>query len=224
MAVQVPQAWTPIAIDTSYLRVKRIFDILVALLLLAPVGLLLMLVVALLVRLDSPGPVLFRQRRVGMHGAEFSMLKFRSMYVNNEDAVHRAAVERWMTGQALQGEQGASFKDSNDPRVTRVGRFIRRMSLDELPQLFNVLRGEMSLVGPRPPVPYEVERYKREWWLRLSAKPGLTGIWQVYGRSRVPFETMVEMDIEYVKRQSLAFDLRLLALTVPAVLRGDGAA
>jgi lipopolysaccharide/colanic/teichoic acid biosynthesis glycosyltransferase len=183
-AVQDSQTWTPIKIATSYQRAKRVLDLLVAVLALAPIGLILMLLVALLVWLDSPGPILLRQRRVGMHGQEFDMLKFRSMYHNADDTPHRQASERWMAGRTVDnaGASGAVFKLAGDPRITRVGRFIRRTSLDELPQFFNVLRGQMSVVGPRPPMPYEVESYKQEWWLRLSAKPGLTGTWQVYAR------------------------------------------
>lgn len=215
---------TTVAIDLRYLRLKRAVDVLLTALLLVPLS-IVMLVVAVAIALDSPGNVFFRQRRLGTDGKPFDMLKFRSMYVNCDDALHRAAIERFMAGQELSDDQpGAQFKLTNDPRVTPVGRFIRKTSLDELPQLFNVLRGEMSLVGPRPPLPYEVERYSPRDRLRLAGKPGLTGPWQVYGRSRVTFPEMVEMDIRYLQRQSLTEDLKLIALTLPVMLRGSGGA
>jgi lipopolysaccharide/colanic/teichoic acid biosynthesis glycosyltransferase len=215
---------TAIAIDLRYLRLKRALDVLLTVLLLVPLS-VVMLAAAVAIALDSPGNVFFRQRRLGADGKPFEMLKFRSMYVNCDDALHRAAIERFMAGQQLSDDQpGAQFKLSDDPRVTSVGRFIRKTSLDELPQLFNVLRGEMSLVGPRPPLPYEVERYSPRDRLRLAGKPGLTGPWQVYGRSRVTFPEMVEMDIRYLQRQSLTEDLKLIALTLPVVLHGSGGA
>ena len=184
----------------------------------------IMLIVTLCIMFDSPGPVLYRQRRVGMYGFEFSMLKFRSMYANNDDRVHREAIKRYMNGDAVGDDGPNKFKLVNDPRITRVGRLIRKTSLDELPQLWNVVMGEMSLVGPRPPVPYEVEHYSLRALRRLEGMPGLTGPWQVYARSRVSFEKMVEMDIEYLQRQSLWEDVKLIALTGPVMLRGDGGA
>jgi lipopolysaccharide/colanic/teichoic acid biosynthesis glycosyltransferase len=185
----------------------------------------IMLVVALCIVFDSPGPILFRQRRVGMYGFEFSMLKFRSMYANNDDRVHREAIKRYMKGDTLNDSDGPNkFKLANDSRVTRVGRFIRKTSLDELPQLWNVLIGEMSLVGPRPPVPYEVEHYSLRALRRLEGMPGLTGPWQVYARSKANFEAMIELDIEYLQRQSIWEDIKLIALTGPVMLRGDGGA
>src|SRR6266851_10248550 len=152
------------------------------------------------------------------------MLKFRSMYINCDDAAHREAVKHYMNGATLNGDADAenSYKLVDDPRVTRVGRIIRKTSIDELPQFINVLRGEMTLVGPRPPLPYEVEAYRPRTRLRLSGKPGLTGTWQVYGRSRVPFQTMVEMDIDYLQHQSFWEDLKLIALTVPVMVQGRG--
>lgn len=214
-----------ISTNPGYLRAKRVLDIAFSLLILLPL-LLITGIVAILIKLDSEGPVFFRQKRIGLNGEEFVFLKFRSMYVNNDDSIHREAVEQYMKGLALneQSEDGSLFKLGNDPRITRVGRFIRKTSLDELPQFFNVLRGEMSLVGPRPPLPYEVALYSSYDWLRLSGKPGLTGTWQVYGRSKVTFEKMVKMDIEYLQQQSLWQDLKLIALTPSVMISGRGGA
>jgi lipopolysaccharide/colanic/teichoic acid biosynthesis glycosyltransferase len=178
--------------------------------------------------------VVFRQVRLGRGGAPFVFLKFRTMTHGADDAVHRDFIARLIAG-APAGEahrsapaddaatQG-SFKLQDDPRVTRLGRFLRRTSLDELPQLFNVLRGDMSLVGPRPPIPYEARHY-RAWHLRrlLQVKPGITGPWQVAGRSQVPFDEMVRMDLRYIARCSLALDLLLLLRTVGVVVSGRGA-
>ncbi|HEU5314573.1 MAG TPA: sugar transferase [Chloroflexota bacterium] len=193
---------------------KRGVDILAAgagLLLLAP----LFALIALLVRCDSPGPIFYRQRRLGKHGQPFDMLKFRSMY---RDAEQRLADLR-----ARNEATGPLFKMKNDPRVTRVGRILRRTSLDELPQLFNVLRGEMSLVGPRPPIPAEVEQYEDWQFGRLRARPGITGLWQVSGRSEVPFLDMVRLDLHYIRNWSLGLDVEILLRTVPAVLKSKGA-
>jgi len=216
-----------IDIDPGYLRAKRLLDLVLTLLLLIPICIVIV-IFAVLIRLDSSGPIFYRQKRVGLRGAEFSIFKFRSMYVNSDDSVHRDAVVKYMNGQEMNGGTAAAikfqFKLSDDPRVTRVGRFIRKASIDELPQFFNILRGEMTLVGPRPPLPYEVEYYTPFHWLRLSGKPGLTGIWQVHGRSRVDFQSMVEMDIEYLQHQSFWEDLKLIALTVPVMIQGRGGA
>ena len=228
MATLSPVLQEKIQIRLGYLRAKRILDVLITLLLL-PILCLVMLVVAVFIRLDSEGPIFYRQRRVGQDGAEFDMLKFRSMYVNNDDAIHREAVKRYMNGDALNGHNGYGavstvYKLVDDPRVTRVGRIIRKLSIDELPQFFNVLRGEMSLVGPRPPLTYEVEDYSARASLRLCGKPGITGYWQVYGRSRVTFDEMVEMDIKYLGQQSILQDVKLIALTVPVAVSGRGGA
>ncbi|HLI69183.1 MAG TPA: sugar transferase [Ktedonobacteraceae bacterium] len=225
MLVQSAPAQETISFSPGYLRAKRVLDIALTLLLLPFVG-LVMIVVALLIRLDSEGPILFRQKRVGQDGVEFELLKFRSMYVNNDDASHRAAIEQFMNGEAINNNTRTlnRYKLGTDQRITRVGKFIRKTSLDELPQFFNVLRGEMSLVGPRPPVPYEVEHYGLRDRLRLSGKPGLTGTWQVYGRSRVSFKEMIEMDISYLQEQSLLLDCKLILLTVPVMLLGRGGA
>lgn len=209
-----------VAIKPGYLRAKRIFDVLFTLLILFPLC-IVMVIVAVCICLETPGPVFFRQKRVGLNGLEFEMLKFRSMYLNGDDSHHREAIKQYMNGSSLNGKANA-YKLVDDPRVTRVGRLIRKTSIDELPQFLNVLRGQMTLVGPRPPLPYEVEEYSQRDWLRLSGKPGLTGTWQIYGRSRVPFQEMVEMDIEYLQQQSFWLDLKLIVLTVPVMISGRG--
>ncbi len=194
---------------------KRILDVMAAgilLLLLAPgFGL-----VAALIRLESPGPVFFSQKRVGRGAREFDFFKFRSMYVDAE-----ARKQELMDKNEMQG--GVIFKMKEDPRVTRIGKFIRRYSIDELPQLWNVLRGDMSLVGPRPPVPSEVREYSVHDRRRLDAIPGITGLWQVSGRSDIPFDQQVELDIEYIHSATLWENIKLLLKTVPAVLSGKGA-
>lgn len=225
MAVRVVSAQETINLKLSYLRLKRLIDILFTLLIL-PFLAFVMLIVAIVIRLDSPGPVFFRQKRVGLNGDEFYMLKFRSMYVDSDDALHREAIAKYMNGQAISdtADGELTYKKVDDPRITKVGRFLRKTSIDELPQFFNVLLGEMTLVGPRPPLPYEVELYSQHDWLRLQGKPGLTGYWQVYGRSRVTFASMVEMDIDYLQKQSLKEDLKLVFLTVPVMVLGQGGA
>lgn len=216
MAVQTAPAQS-IRIDSSYLRTKRWFDLTFTLLV-SPFVLCVGLIIALCIKLDSDGPVFFRQKRVGQNGVEFYMLKFRSMYVNNDTSTHSERVKALMeSGQVL-------TKDKNDKRITRVGRFIRQTSLDELPQFWNVLCGEMTLVGPRPPLPYEVVNYTAHDWLRLAGKPGLTGTWQVYGRSRVNFQNMVDMDIDYLNKQSFWLDMKLIILTIPVMLLARGGA
>ena len=184
--------------------------------------------IAAAIKLTSRGPVLFRQQRIGEHGSAFTFLKFRSMYINNDASQHKEYVRQLIAGQAAkQPTNGAGegiFKLTNDPRITAVGNFLRRTSLDELPQFLNVLRGEMSLVGPRPPVPYEVEAYAT-WHRRrlLEAKPGITGLWQVQGRSRVGFDDMVRLDLRYARNCSPLLDLKILLQTPRAVIAGNGA-
>ena len=194
-----------------------------ALLVLSPV----MLVTALAVAMSSPGPVTFRQVRLGERGVPFVFYKFRSMYCNADDRIHREYVASLIAGAQAANQGDAEkplYKLKSDPRVTRVGRFIRRTSLDELPQLFSVLKGDMSLVGPRPPLPYEVERYQ-SWHLRriLEVKPGITGLWQVEGRSRTSFDEMVRLDLRYIRNRSLRSDLKILFRTVKVVFGSDGA-
>lgn len=223
MSIQSAPWPTTIHIKLGYLRTKRVLDITFTLCFLPLLGILL-LILAVLIRLDTTGRILFRQRRVGMNGVVFDMLKLRSMHENCDDTVHREAIMQYQNGNALNGDTDSPYKLQNDTRITKVGKFLRKASLDELPQFWNVLRGEMSLVGPRPPLPYEVELYSPRDMLRLSGKPGLTGPWQVYGRSRVTFQEMVEMDIAYLQRQSLWEDLKLIALTIPVMLKQQGGA
>ena len=173
-----------------------------------------LLIVPLAVKLDSPGPVFFRQKRVGRGGKTFTFLKFRSMRSNNDPAIHREFVTRLINGEDPNAEKGKKgvFKIQDDPRVTRVGKFIRKTSLDELPQFFNVLMGDMSLVGPRPPIPYEVDSY--DLWHRrrvTDVKPGITGLWQVEGRSSTTFADMVRLDLKYIREWSLWLDIKILA-------------
>lgn len=205
--------------------IKRSLDILgsaALLLLLVPV----LAVIAGLVKLKSPGPILFRQVRVGRNMKPFKMLKFRTMHVNADPALHRAFVSEFIaSSHKSHPEDGAAvFKLVADPRITPIGAVLRRTSLDELPQLWNVLRGEMSLVGPRPPLPYEVEQY-RPWHARrvVEAKPGITGLWQVGGRSRTTFDDMVRLDLQYAKAQSVWTDIKILLATPAAVFSGKGA-
>lgn len=214
-----------ISIDTGYLRAKRILDITFTLLI-APLVILVGIVVAICIKLTSQGPIFFHQKRIGQDGTVFEMLKFRSMYVDSDQVAHREKILQYMNGQKLNEDvsRSLSYKDVHDPRITRVGRFIRKTSLDEIPQFWNVFRGQMTLVGPRPPMPYEVELYTSHEWLRMVGKPGLTGTWQVYGRSRVTFQSMVEMDIDYLKHQSIITDLKLIFLTVPVMIFARGGA
>ena len=191
-----------------------------ALLVLVPV----LAVAAIAVRLSSPGPVLFRQRRLGRHMQPFTVLKFRTMRADADSALHRDYVRSLIGTQPPENAPDNLYKLVIDPRVTRVGRFLRSWSLDEVPQLWNVLRGEMSLVGPRPVIEYEVEQYP-DWYLRrFAVKPGLTGLWQVSGRNEKTYEEMVRYDIEYAERRSLWMDLRILARTALVVMRRQGVA
>jgi lipopolysaccharide/colanic/teichoic acid biosynthesis glycosyltransferase len=195
-------------------RLKRLLDLTVAALAISMVW-PLMLLTAVAIRLDSPGPIIFQQKRVGKWGKPFTCYKFRSMCI---DAEQRKEALRH------QNEvDGPVFKMQTDPRVTRVGRIIRKLSIDELPQLFNVLRGDMSLVGPRPPLPNEVDNYQLSHLRRLDAVPGLTGLQQVSGRSDLNFERWVELDLQYIAEQNLQTDLYILLKTVPTVLFGKGA-
>src|SRR5690606_38205881 len=186
------------------------------LVLLAP----LLLAVALAIRLDSPGPAIYRQRRLGRGRRPFAVAKFRTMVEGAPPDRHREHVARMIGGA---GAAAPMEKLRGDDRVTRVGALLRRSSIDELPQLWNVLRGEMSLVGPRPPIQYEVDRYPPHAFRRFAVWPGITGLWQVSGRSLLSFERMVELDLEYVERRSPWLNLKILLRTVPAVLHGRGA-
>ncbi len=213
MAAGRPGTASPRA-DRLDAGLRRLLDILGA-----GLGLLLLFpalaLIALLIRLGSPGPALFIQRRAGKDGREFPLFKFRSMYLDAE--------ERLEVLLGTNEREGPVFKMRQDPRITRAGRLLRRYSLDEVPQLLNVLRGEMSLVGPRPALPREVALYTPTQRLRLSVTPGLTGLWQVSGRANLSFEESMELDMEYIRRQSFALNLILIARTIPAVLTGNGA-
>jgi exopolysaccharide biosynthesis polyprenyl glycosylphosphotransferase len=186
----------------------------------------LFFVVALLIKQSSSGPVFYIQERVGRDGKPFRFYKFRSMKQNSDDAVHRRFATMFISGdedgcRRTNGGDGV-FKMRRDPRVTAVGAWLRRTSMDELPQLINVFRGEMSLVGPRPPIYYEIENYQPWHMERLRVTPGLTGLWQVSGRSSVSFDEMVRLDLHYINNWSLLLDLRILLQTVPVVMRGTG--
>jgi lipopolysaccharide/colanic/teichoic acid biosynthesis glycosyltransferase len=204
--------------------IKRFMDISVsaaALLFLSP----LFVLVAILVKLSSKGPILFRQERLGEFGKSFTFLKFRSMYVNNDRKIHEVFIKSVIKGEhdgGAEGANGAVYKMTDDPRVTRIGRILRRTSLDELPQFINVLRGDMSLVGPRPPIPYECEEY--DVWHRrrvLEVKPGITGLWQVNGRSRIRFDDMVRLDLQYARTWSIWLDIQILLQTPKALFSDD---
>jgi lipopolysaccharide/colanic/teichoic acid biosynthesis glycosyltransferase len=202
----------------------RILDIIIALLtllILSP----LMLIIALAVRLESSGPAVFSQERVGRFQRRFTLHKFRTMAAGASNDRHREFVQELYAGQHPEATAGnPRFKLAGDPRITRIGRFLRRSSLDELPQLWNVVRGEMSLVGPRPPIYYEVEAYPADhWFTRFDVQPGLTGLWQVSGRCELTLDEMIALDIEYVQRRSLRLNLLILLRTLPAVLASRGA-
>ena len=209
------------------LLIKRMMDVAggaALLLMLSP----LLAAIAAMIKLTSKGPVIFEQERLGRFGARFKCLKFRTMYTDNDPKIHQEYIEQFISGNEASGNSNGSqqpvYKIVNDPRVTTVGRFLRKTSLDELPQFWNVLRGEMSLVGPRPPVLYEFEIY--DIWHRrriLDVKPGVTGLWQVSGRSRTRFDDMVRLDLRYCRTWSLWLDLKILISTPRAVLGGDGA-
>ena len=238
-----PQSWegsNQVALSTEtseneiYFVCKRCIDLSLAalvLILLLPV----LLLIAVLIKIDSSGPVFFTHERVGAKRLQvqgkatwvvgnFRMHKFRSMVQSADSALHEAYIRDFVEGrvQPNEGPEG-KFKLTNDPRVTRIGKVLRRTSLDELPQLLNVLKGQMSLVGPRPVPPYEVACYRPGDHKRLTALPGITGLWQVNGRCRVSFEEMIDMDLEYIKNASLRLDLQILFQTIPAVLCGRGA-
>lgn len=220
--------------NNTYFYTKRVFDLIVALF--ALVGLsLFFLIIAIWIKLDSPGPVFFRQNRVGARRriengkvtwkvSTFSVFKFRSMFHNVDQSLHQEHIRAFTQGQLEPASEGdARFKIQDDPRITRVGHVLRRTSIDELPQLLNVLRGEMSLVGPRPVPEYEVAEYDEWHYERLHALPGITGLWQVHGRGRTTFDEMVTMDIEYVRTCNLWVDIKLLLRTIPAAITCKGA-
>lgn len=202
---------------------KPLFDLIVAslfLLILSP----LLAAVALFVRLTTPGPALFRQTRIGRDNRPFELYKFRSMYADCSDHAHRQYVRKLLTQDAPPtGGNGGLYKLENDPRITPLGRLLRKTSIDELPQLLNVIRGDMSLVGPRPALPWEVELIGPAHCRRFLVRPGLTGLWQVSGRNALTMRQGLELDVEYVSKQSFAYDLMILVKTVPVVLSARGA-
>lgn len=181
----------------------------------------LLLLLCLLVRSTSAGPAVFRQERLGRNKQPFTLLKLRTMYIDNDDGIHRDYVTQLLSAdQAASAGKSGLFKLAADPRITPLGAWLRRTSLDELPQLFNVLRGEMSLVGPRPVLAWEAQMFDEAHQQRFAVKPGITGLWQVNGRSRLPMRKALELDVEYVIRRSFTLDLAILLRTVPAVFRG----
>jgi len=199
---------------------KRALDVVLGAVLLI-VALPALLLSALAIALESPGPVIFRQRRVGARGRVFQVWKLRTMIAGAPDAAHRPYVADYMQGKAERKD--GVFKVVDDPRITRVGRFLRRTSLDEVPQLWNVLRGDMSLVGPRPPTVFETELYEPRAWLRLQGRPGMTGLWQVSGRAVLDYEQMVDLDLTYWESWSPLLELRILCRTFGAVVTTRGA-
>jgi len=227
--------------DALYFTAKHIVDVMVvalSMVFLVP----LLAFIALLIKWDSPGPAIFRQERVTAkrrvrngqvywEETPFTIYKFRTMRVDAKSTIHRQFIEAYIAGddkrmaelQSAQKEEESKYKLVQDPRVTRIGSFLRKTSLDELPQLWNVLMGDMSLVGPRPPIPYEVELYLFHHHDRLRTVPGLTGWWQVKGRSATSFEEMVQMDVEYIREQSVWLDIKIIIMTLTAVVNGKGA-
>lgn len=230
--------------DDIYFVAKRVMDVTIvglSLIFIMP----LLILVAVLIKLDSPGPAIYRQERVGAKRrlkngvavwdeTPFTIYKFRTMQVDAKSTLHRQFIEAYINGdeaammriqaeQLKEREAQDKYKLANDPRVTRVGKVLRKTSLDELPQLWNVIKGDMSLVGPRPPIPYEVELYLFHHHDRLKTTPGITGLWQVEGRSATSFEEMVNMDVEYIRNQSLMLDIKIILGTATAVLSGKGA-
>jgi len=206
--------------------IKRVVDILgslTALILLSP----LFGLIAVIIKLTSKGPILFRQTRIGQYGSPFTFLKFRSMYADNNPEIHQEYVKRFIAGHvnldASKSSEPRVYKLTSDPRIVPFGRFLRRTSLDELPQFWNVLRGEMSLVGPRPPTMYELELYQPWHRRRMEARPGITGLWQVNGRSKVAFDDMVRLDLRYAKTWSLWLDFQIILRTPRVLLSGEGA-
>jgi lipopolysaccharide/colanic/teichoic acid biosynthesis glycosyltransferase len=219
-----PDLLSPDKGKSYLLRTKQAMDFVgsaILLLLCSP----LLLVIALAIKMSSRGPVFYRQQRVGQYGQNFTFLKFRSMYTDNDNSVHKEYVTKLIAGKAehklFDGTGTGVYKLTDDTRVTRVGKFLRKSSLDELPQLVNVLKGDMSLVGPRPPIPYELAAYQT-WHRRrvLEVKPGITGLWQVNGRNRIKFDEMVRLDLQYAKSCSPWLDLKILMRTPRAVLKG----
>lgn len=211
-----------------YEFIKRIQDVIMALMafiLFAP----LWLILALTIRLTSSGPAIHRQKNViGRYGKPFTLYKFRTMYVDHDDSLHKEAIARFVAGKPLDtvrkdGKEIAVYKLTHDPRVTSVGAILRKTGLDEIPQLFNVIKGELSIVGPRPPLDYEYESYTKRHKRRLEVLPGISGLYQVTARSAVPFEKMIEIDLDYIQKRSYWFDLKIMMVTPWVLITGKGA-
>ncbi len=201
--------------ENTYHFSKRCFDLTVVFLL-SPFWVPVYLFIAICIKIDSYGPIIFKQKRVGINGEVFTFYKFRTMFQGSEAKLNQVY-------HLNESKDGVIFKLKKDPRITRVGKILRKLSLDELPQLWNVIKGEMSLVGPRPPIVSEVEKYTLEQRRRLMVKPGLTCIWQISGRSDLPFRVQLKLDKEYIRTQSFWLDFKILVLTIPAVITGRGA-
>lgn len=218
-------AWADAHAPAGYTATKRALDLAQALVVLV-IGLPLWLVIALLIKLTSPGPVLYRGTVIGRGGAPFRYYKFRTMITNGDNSAHKQWLEQFVKQDAAFAEDATGnkvFKVINDPRITSVGRWLRKLSLDEAPQMINVLKGDMSVVGPRPPVPYEYEHYDDWAKQRLSVPPGITGLYQVTARSQVGFSGMVTIDLDYIRRRSLWLDLQIMLKTPIVMLLGKGA-
>lgn len=200
--------------------VKRSFDLLLCFVL-VPILTPLMIIIGLIILLDSRGPALFKQKRIGKDGQPFTIYKFRTMYYKFDDSSHRVFMKQYVNGQA--GQKNGSFKPPLEKQVTKVGRVLRKTSLDELPQLFNVLRGEMSIVGPRPNVEWEVQEYEPWHRERLWVKPGITGLAQINGRSAISFDTLARYDVEYVRNRSIRLDIEIIMQTVMTIIKKNGA-
>ena len=203
---------------------KSILDRLLGLLVIIILSPLLILI-AVVIRLDSPGNPLLHQERIGKDGCRFTLYKFRSMHINHDDTKYKEFLQDYIQGDASSrsGKNGEdTYELIKDPRVTRFGALLRKTNLDELPQFINILKGNMSLVGPRPDIPFAVGMYQAHHWERFQVTPGLTGLWQVMGRKKVPFEEQIRIDMEYIKKQSLLLDIKILFLTARTILKGDG--
>ncbi|HWQ16153.1 MAG TPA: sugar transferase [Roseiflexaceae bacterium] len=209
-------------VGPDYVRMKRVVDIVIVLLLL-PVLVPLLLLIVVAIKIYSPGPIFYRQQRIGKDGRPFTMLKFRSMHVGNSSTSHREFMQRMIRENLRPQDVGLKvMKLQGDPRITKPGKLLRMLSLDELPQFINVLRGEMSIVGPRPPLPYEYELYNDWHKKRLAVLPGITGLWQITAHNQVSFDEMVQIDLEYIETMSLWLDLKIIVLTPLEMLSGKG--
>ena len=222
MSAVTPEQKTSMLRGPGYQRLKRAFDIMITLLLL-PICCVLLLLIALAIKLYSPGPIFYRQERIGKNGKLFKMYKFRSMHVDNNSQAHRQFMQQMIRGNLRPEDVGLKvMKLKDDPRVTRPGKLLRMISLDELPQFINVLLGDMSIVGPRPPLPYEVELYEDWHKRRFDVLPGITGLWQVTAHNQVPFDEMVRIDLNYIQSMNFWLDLKIIVLTPLEMLRGKG--